>query len=145
MGILNNNFPSSFWRSNRWSLTLLLNMTTGRKTVNIVKELFRVYLMFCFLFFNLFFPAWLRISVTNSAWELRINLTVFGERRPLVQPPAPVRVSCKVRPGYSVLCQLVASAGSAYGGCMTFLRNLLCCWTAPCWHRFSLYPLRSRM
>lgn len=146
MGILNNNFSSSFWRSNRLSLTLLLNMATGRKTVNIVKVYCLLDVLFLFVFFNLFFPRMAQNSVTNSACELRINLvTVSGERRPLVQPPALVRVSSKVRPGYSALCQLVASEGSACGGCVTFLSNLLCCWTASCWHHFSLYPLRSQI
>lgn len=55
-------------------------MTTGRKIVNVVKGLFKIYLTVVFI---LSFHAWLRTATRNPAGELTVSHAIFRmkERR----------------------------------------------------------------
>lgn len=146
--MLNNNFSSSFWRSNRFPLTLLLNMTTGRKTVNIVKGLFRFYLIvlrvFLSFFFKLFFCASFKTVVTNSAWNQNKSQNIqCGRdlRKSLVHLSAWIRVSYEMKPCCSALYPVDSPENL---DCTTFLSNLWHSWIALWWQSLSFYPVKGR-
>lgn len=113
----------------------LLNTTTGLKTVNVVKGLFRIdLLVWCFVFLILSFCACFRTVVTNSSLTQNKSQHVQGGRD--------FKIYClnqgQLWDEIMTKCFIQLVALKMQGDCTTFMSNVLHYSTATWWQIFLI-------